>query len=204
MASKIVDGMARRSANVTGITYDVGLEWKLLEHLKMGFPGVKRVAILADRHFYERPIVRELLESSRAKLGVAVVPVVAESRDELEGAFANTAMLQGIDAWIVPETPVVFRNEARVLELLSARRVPTVFGHPTLLDKGAIMTFGVKFEGMWDEVARMVRQLCRGTPAREIPVVRAIHVFLGVSITNARAAGLTPDPRILRLATTIH
>lgn len=204
MAWNIVDGMARRNANITGITYDVSLEWKLLEHLKIGFPGVKRVGILADRHFFERPIVREILESSTVKLGVAIVPVVAESRDELELAFSNPAGLQGIDAWIVPETPAVFRNEARILELLKARRVPTVFGHPTLLEKGAIMTFGVKFDGMWDEVARMVRKLCRGTPAREIPVVRALHMFLGVSVTNARAAGLAPDPRILRLATTIH
>lgn len=199
----IVDDYGPRRVNASGVAYSVDLEWKYLEHLRIAFPQVRRAGVLADRYFFERPVVREILGQSAARLGITVVPAVAETREELERVFAS-ASASGVDAWIVPETPVVFRHEARVLELVGRRRIPNIFGHRSMLRKGAIMTFGVEFPDMWEEIAQMARLLCAGVEAREIPIVRPHRVFLGMSATNARAFGLSVDPRIYRLATFWH
>lgn len=203
VAFGIVERMGPRRRNVTGITYDAGLEWKYVEHLKFAYPRVRRVGMLGDRPLFERRTTREVLSASQRRLGVRVVPFVAESLEELEAVFARPEA-SSVDGWIVPESPVVFRHESRVLELVGARKVPNIFGHPSLLEKGALMTFGVEFSGMYDELAAILRMICAGTPAREIPVVRARHVFLGVSVTNAAAYDLAVNPRILPLATTVH
>jgi len=79
-----------------------------------------------------------------------------------------------------------------------------MFGHPSLLKKGAAMSFGVQFGNIYDEIARIMVLLCGGIEARTIPVVRAHRVFFGVSATNIRAMGLDVDPRVYRLATFWH
>lgn len=200
---RIVDAMGKRGANVTGISYHVDLEWKYLEHMRTAFPSVRKVGILADRYFFEKPLVRALMSEAPAKTGLHAEAFVATTREDLERAFKDPRAAR-VDAWVVPETPVVFRHEARVLQLVSARNVPNIFGHPSLLAKGALMVFGVQFEGMHDELASILRMICGGTPASEIPIVRARHVFLGVSLTNAKARGLPVDPRIIPIATTVH
>jgi putative tryptophan/tyrosine transport system substrate-binding protein len=199
----IVDSLGARKANVTGITWIVDLEWKFLELLKLAFPKVRRVGVLADKYFFERGVVREMTRESVTRLGIELVPFVAESREELEGAFSGERWAR-VDAWLVPETPVVFRHEARVLELVRQRPVPNMFGHPSLLKKGAVLAFGVEFADMYGELARMIVLLCGGVEARQIPVVRAHRVFLGVSPTHIKAMGLDVDPRIYRLATLWH
>jgi len=199
----IVDSLGPRKANVTGITWIVDLEWKFLELLKTGFPGVRRVGLLADKYFYDRGVVKDMLRDSQARLDIELVPFVAESREELESAFSGSRW-KTVDAWVVPETPVVFRHEARVMELIRQRPVPNIFGHPSLLKKGAVMTFGVEFADMYGELAKVIGLLCGGMPAREIPVVRAHRVFFGVSATNINAAGLHVDTRLYRLASFLH
>jgi ABC-type uncharacterized transport system substrate-binding protein len=198
-----VEANATHQANVTGITYHAEHEWKYLEHLRTAFPSTRRVGILADRYFFEKPTVRSLMQQAGQKLAMRPEAFVATSLEELEAAFADPRAAL-VDAWIVPETPVVFRHEARVLELVGRRKVPNIFGHPSLLAKGALMVFGVEFGGMHDEIASILRMICAGTPARDIPIVRARHVFLGVSLTNAKARGIRVDPRIVPLATTVH
>jgi ABC-type uncharacterized transport system substrate-binding protein len=199
----IVEAAGARRANVTGITYDVELEWKYLEHLRVAFPAVRRVGILADRHFFDKRVVQAMMAQAGERLGVAPEAFVATSREELEAAFADPRAA-AVDAWIVPETPVVFRHEARVLELVGRRRVPSIFGHRSLLAKGATMVFGVEFGGMHDELASILRMLCEGTRARDIPVARPHQMFLGVSLANAKVKGLAVDPRILTRATIVE
>ena len=157
---------APRKTNATGITYAVGQEGKYLEHLKTAFPRVTRVGILADRHLFERPSVARALREAAGRLGLSLESFVAETKEELERAFADPRAGK-VDAWMVPETPVVFRHEARVLALVGARKVPSIYGHPSLLAKGATMTFGVEFEGMHDELAAMLRMICDGLSARD-------------------------------------
>lgn len=199
----IVDSLGARKANATGITWIVDLEWKYLEILKTGFPQTRRVGILADKYFFDRAVVRDILARSEERMGIAVVPFVAETREELERAFSGEEWKR-VDAWIVPETPVVFRHEARVIELVRQRKVPNIFGHPTMLRKGALLTFGVDFPDMWDEIGKMVSLICGGLDARAIPIVRPHRVFLGVSPANLAASGLSVDPRLYRLATFWH
>ncbi len=199
----IVESLGTRNQNVAGVTYIADSEWKTIEVLILTFPMVRRIGILADQYYFDRPMIREVVSQSKDRLGVTILPFVAETRTQLENVFA-TSDVKIVDAWVVPETPVVFRNEARVMELVSRNRVPTILGHPSMLEKGAILTFGVDFPDMWGEIAQMVRIVCAGVPAKIIPIVRPHHVFLGVSTTNARRQGIKINPQIFRLSTFTH
>jgi putative tryptophan/tyrosine transport system substrate-binding protein len=196
----IVEELGRRTVNATGVSYAVDLEWKYVELLRLAAPDVRRIGLLADAYVLGRPVVRDILEHAPATLGVQVVAFEAVDRDELEQVFRSRSARE-MDAWIVPETPVVFRHEDRVVELVKATRKPHIFGHRRMLDKGVAMTFGADFSSMWDEIADMVDRVCRGVDVRDIPVVRPHHVFFGVSPANARALGLALDPKVYPLAT---
>jgi ABC-type uncharacterized transport system substrate-binding protein len=196
----IVDELGRRKVNATGISYAVDLEWKYVEILRLASPGVRRVGLLADAYVLGRPVVKEITEQAATRLGVHVVAFEAMERDELERVFAS-GKAREMDAWIVPETPVVFRHEDRVVELVKATGKPHIFGHRRMLEKGVAMTFGADFTSMYDELADMVDRVCRGVDVRDIPVVRPHHVFFGVSPANARALGIAVDPKVYRLAT---
>jgi ABC-type uncharacterized transport system substrate-binding protein len=200
---KIVDDLGKRQVNATGVTYAVDLEWKYLEYLNLAYPSVKRVGILADRFFFERPLTRRIVAEAPGAMGLKVIPFEADSAADLDRIAASPAFRE-IDAWIVPETPLVFRHEDRVLEFVSRRPVPNIFGHPSLLEKGALMTFGVAFTDFWSEAATTISMICAGADPRNIPVVRPHRSFLGVSPTNAARRGLPMDNRIFRLATTVH
>lgn len=199
----IVDSLGDRRTNATGVTYAVDLEWKYLEYLSIAYPGVKRVGVLADRFFFERPLMQSLIAEAPRAMGLQVVPFVAHSAEDME-RLAATPAFREIDAWVVPETPVIFRHESKVLDFVSRRPVPNIFGHPSLLAKGALMTFGVEFSDFWSEAATTISMICAGADPRRIPVVRPHRSFLGVSPTNAANRGLPMDKRIFRLATTVH
>jgi len=196
----IVDELGPRKVNATGISYAVDLEWKYVEMLRLASPGVRRIGLIADAYVLGRPVVREIVDQAPARMGVQVVAFEAVDRDELERVF-RSGEGRSVDAWIIPESPVVFRHEDRVVELVKATRKPHIFGHRRMLEKGVAMTFGADFSVMWDEMADMVDRICNGVDARDIPVVRPHHVFFGVSPANARALGIKLDPKVYPLAT---
>ena len=196
----IVDELGRRKANATGISYTVDLEWKYVELLRLASPAVRKIGFIADAYVLGRPVVRDIVATAPARLGVQVTPFEAVDRQELDAVFASSKARE-MDAWIIPESPVVFRHEDRLMELIKAARKPHIFGYRPILAKGAVLTFGADFSSMWDEMADMVDRICKGVDVRDIPVVRPHHVFLGVSPANARALGITLDPRIYPLAT---
>lgn len=196
----IVDELGRRKTNATGISYAVDLEWKYVEMLRLASPTVRKIGLIADAYVLGRAVVRDIVATAPARLGVQVVPFEAVDRQELDAVF-NSGKAREMDAWIVPESPVVFRHEDRLMEHIKAARKPHIFGYRPILAKGAVLTFGADFSSLWDEMADMVDRICKGVDVRDIPVVRPHHVFLGVSPANARALGIDLDPRIYPLAT---
>jgi ABC-type uncharacterized transport system substrate-binding protein len=196
----LVDELGRRKVNATGISYSVDLDWKFVEMLRLAAPKARRFGFLGDAYVLGRPIVRDMVEHGFERMGVQIVPFEAVDRAELERVFASPAA-RSVDGWIVPESPVVFRHEDRLVELVRATRKPHIFGYRRILEKGAAMTFGADFTSLWDEMADMVDRVCKGVDVRDIPVLRPHHVFFGVSPANARAIGWTLDPRVYPLAT---
>jgi putative ABC transport system substrate-binding protein len=194
----LVDRIGPRQKNVTGFTYDVPIARKSLEVLADAFPTVRRTGVIADPNWAKQSAPAADFESIERRLGICIDLVIEE---DSKGLFARLRELDArIDAWYLPRTDLLGTNSTRLIEFFQSMRKPHLLPHEGFVRQGALLSYGLRMNSHWDSMARMVRLIVAGVPAREIPVERPKDFVLAVNMDQARRMGIRIPKRILRRA----
>ena len=142
----IIVSFARPGGNITGLTQmGPGLAGKRLELLKEAFPKISRVAILLRTTGSQASVARFKETAVVAKgMGVQLQSLEVGSSDDLEGAF-RTATTGRVGALIVVQTAFINTHRARIVELATKSRMPTMFEERTHVESGGLMSYGPSF-----------------------------------------------------------
>jgi putative tryptophan/tyrosine transport system substrate-binding protein len=199
VGSGIVESLARPGGNVTGLSSlqpeTAGKRVELLHEL---LPDLATLAVLTDvgNPFAMRDIA-EVQEAAR-HLGIAVLVFEIRQDQDIDRAF--NSFRGGAQALYVPSVPLLFANRDRINELALAARLPTMHGVRELVQGGGLMSYGPNWPDMWRRAADLVDKILRGTNPGEIPVEQPTKFDLVISLTTARALGLTIPPPLLARA----
>jgi putative ABC transport system substrate-binding protein len=202
VAMGLVASLARPGGNVTGVAYQVGLEFhtKRLQLLLEAVPGVTRVAALQHGAFVRalpaRARQQPAVEEAARSLGVHLQMVEVDTPDELEGAFAAMTHA-GAEALLVFQSPFFDTPGRRIVELATTHRLPGIYEFRGQVVAGGLMSYNASGAAIQRRAASYVDRILKGTKPAELPVEQPTKFDLVINLKTAKALGITIPPILL-------
>jgi len=196
----LVASLARPGGNVTGLSYDVGLQSavKGLELLKETVPSVRRVAALANPANPSYASAIENLRVAARALGVQLQLPEARGPGEFDSAFAAMAG-ERAGALLVLSGPEFGPHRQRLVDLAAKRRLPAMYSGREYTEIGGLMSYGPDVRDNFRRSASYVDKILKGAKPADLPVEQPTKFEIVVNLKTAKALGLTiPQSVLLR------
>ena len=195
--SGLIASLARPGGNVTGLTVPYAeLLAKQLELLREAVPGISRVAVLWNSanpaHASAVKKMDALIRSLKVKLEFVEVqgPV-----PDFEGTFSVVARRRA-EAIVVLPDPLLTRSGQLTL-LAIQRRLPSVSTFSEFVSAAGLMAYGPNLTDMMRRSATYVDRILKGAKPSDLPVEQPTRYQLVISLTTAKALGLTLPQSVL-------
>lgn len=197
----LVTSLARPEGNVTGMSFDVGLETfgKSLELLKECLPGVRRVAALANGDNPTHASALQVVRDRARALGLHLQVLSARGANDIPGAFASMAR-ERAEAVVVMADSVFGRHRKQIQVLVDKQRLPSVYGLPEHVDAGGLMSYGPELLDNFRRAATYVDRILKGARPSELPVEQPTKFELVINLKTAKALGLVVPASVLARA----
>lgn len=198
VAAGLVASLAQPGGNVTGFTnIATDLTAKRLQLFKEAVGDLSKVALLVnpvDTVTTRRTV--EDMEAAGARLGVAVLPVEARSRDELGSALEKVAA-SGAGGFAVAQHPVFYNSRAYLADMAIRHRLPAMHINSDAVDDGFLMSYGANHEAIFRRTPIYVERILKGARPRELPVEQPTKFELVINLKTAERIGLTLSRSVL-------
>jgi putative ABC transport system substrate-binding protein len=197
----LVASLARPGGNVTGLTYSVGFNifGKDLELLKEAVPKARRVAVLSNPASPSHPLTMSAIRDAARSLGLPLRLVEARGPDDFDGAFAAMAK-ERVGALFVVTDPAFIPYRARLAELTTKHRLPSIFTQREDAEAGALMSYGPSLSDIYRRAATYVDKILKGAKPADLPVEQPTKFELVINLKTARAIGLTLPQSLVQRA----
>ena len=196
-----VESFARPGGNITGLTWDVGIEImpKRFEFLKEMLPHLSRVAVLWDPG-QDAPAFEQAIRQGADSIGVKLIwNDLREARDfgaGLEQAFAHSVGKRA-EALFTGGGSRLFGHRKQVVALAAKYRLPDTHFSGEFVEAGGLMAYAPNLPAMFRRAAIYIDKILRGAKPADLPVERPVKIDLLVNLRTARALGLTVPPSLL-------
>jgi putative ABC transport system substrate-binding protein len=183
--------------NVTGVNIMAGeLMAKQLQLLHEALPRARRIVVLRRKGNYSFGQLQEAatilgLKLVRFEIGVPEI-------DELAAAEKQLAR-DKFDAALVESHHALLHHRRLVVDLLTRRRLPTIFPSRDYVEAGGMMSYGPSTVEIQRQMARVVDRLFRGAKVADLSIEQPTKVELVINLKTAKAVGVTvPQSMLLR------
>jgi ABC-type uncharacterized transport system substrate-binding protein len=199
VGSKLVASLARPGGNATGLSnLGTDLAAKRLELLREVFPGLRRLAVMANADYSGGVTERDEIDAAARTLGLEIVPLPIRRVEDIAPALEG---LKGrAEALYTTGDPLVNAQRLRINTFALAMRLPTMFTQREYLEAGGLMSYGANFKDLNRRAAELVDKILRGAKPADIPVEQPTKFDLIINLITARALGLTVPPTLLTRA----
>jgi putative tryptophan/tyrosine transport system substrate-binding protein len=191
-----VTSFARPDGNITGVVLaaEPTMAGKRLELIKEAIPGASRIAVLTTSEAGSRTQL-EWTQKAALALGVKLIPVEIRGAD-YDHAFA-TIVVERADALVVLASVTLSTDRARVIQLATKHRLPTIYDWYEHVEAGGLMAYGGSISAMTRRVAVYIDRIFKGAKPAEMPIERATKFEFFINLKTAKALGLTIPPSLL-------
>ena len=196
----LISSLARPGGNVTGASFDVGLEIfaKQLELLKETLPKVRQVAVLSNSGNPAQEVaVANVKVAARAlRLQLQLLPVSGPNEfDTAFGAMKN----KHADAVLVLGDAMFNLHRAQLADLAAKNRVPSMYSFRDAVEAGGLMSYGPSLPDIFRRAATFVDKILKGAKPADLPVEQPTKFELVINMKTAKALDLAiPQSLLLR------
>jgi putative ABC transport system substrate-binding protein len=203
IAAGLVASLARPGGNVTGLAaLSKGLSQKRLELLKEAAPAISRVAVLWDSTVPDKAIEVNEIPEAALKLGVQIVPLEVRAPEDFEGVFA-AGVKHHADALLVLNSGLTFTHRARIAELATSNRLPSIAESRDTALAGGLMAYGSNRFETYRRAATFVDKILKGANPADLPVEQPTTFDFAINLKTAQVLGLRISRSVLDQATEI-
>ena len=186
---------ARPEGRMSGVQYlALDLTAKRLDILRQIVTGLKKVVTLYDPTNPARGI--ELTRDAARRLRVALVELPVTSVAQLQDRF-RTLRPEDADAFFYTSDAMVVSQGRFVIDTAREKKLPTMFGELSLVEQGALASYGVDFFSVGRLCAKYVQRVLAGIRPAELPIESISRYGLEVNLRTARELGITIPQSIL-------
>ena len=196
-----IESLARPNGNITGLSFSVGVETfgKELELLKEIAPEVRRVAVLSNpaNPFHAHAISNVKVAAQALKVELQLLE--ARGSNGFDSAFAAMSK-ERAGALLVVTDPIFVLHRARLADLASKNRLPSMYGMGEYVKAGGLVSYGPNLSDRFRHAATFVDKILRGAKPADLPVQQPTKFDLTINLKTAKALGLTVPPSLIARA----
>ena len=142
--------------------------------------------------------VIELLPAAASALGVTHKVFSVRNEIELDAIFAQ-ARREGMQGLFIDQSPFFLARRTEVAALALRVGLPAIYGYRENAEAGGLITYGSSLAGAYQQTARFLDKILKGTKPSDIPVEQADKFELVINNKTAKALGLKiPEAFLLR------
>ena len=197
--------LARPGGNVTGSTnHDPQRATRQLGILKEVFPKLARAAFLSDADIPGAdasgfaPLERDNIAAAEA---MNIKPQTLKLRGPTPdlAVALDSVVSEKADVMVVMEVPVTILTRGRIVELATARRIPTMFWGG-ISDAGVLMSYGTTALDTYKRMPMIVDKILKGAKPADTPFEVVTRQEFIINLKVARELGVTIPPEVLKRA----
>ncbi len=197
--------LARPGGNVTGSTnHDPQRATRQLTILKEVFPNLAGAAFLSDADIPGAdasgfaPLERDNIAAAEA---LSIKPQTLKLRGPTPdlAAALDSVVAEKAGAMVVMEVPVTILTRGRIVELATARRIPTMFWGG-VSDAGVLMSYGTTALDTYARMPMIVDKILKGAKPADTPFEVVTRQEFIVNLKVARELGMTIPAEVLKRA----
>lgn len=193
----LVESHTRPGGNITGISAAFhGILQKRLQLLKDVVPSARRYAMLFNPDTAPRASITPSVPRWEQGLGITVQLLEIRGPDDFEPAFA-AIVRERAEAVAILADAMTWTHRAKLGELCTKHRLPSIWGGNGYLDAGGLMAYQGDWAALYRRAAALVDKILKGTPPGEIPFEQGTRLTLTVNLKAARALGITIPHSVL-------
>ena len=199
VAAGLAVSHARPGRNINGLSAAFqGILEKRLQLMKEILPAARRFAVLSNPFTYGRAGIEKDIQEQNFEglLAVRVIVVDARGPDDFDAAFSMMAR-ERVDAVAVLADSAFWVHRARLGELCTKHRLPSVWPGGGWLDAGGLVSYQGDFTAMTRRSASFIDKILKGTKPGDIPFEQSTKLELVVNMKAANALGLTVPQSVL-------
>jgi putative ABC transport system substrate-binding protein len=199
VALGLVASLARPGGNITGASnFAPELSAKRIELIKEAFPSTQRVGVLfnPDNSINDRNV--PAMEQTSKGLKLVLQKIAVRSADDFKNAYSAMSKLR-VDAVALPEDDFLSATNAKVVELVSKQRLPSI-GRADFAEAGGIIGYAVNFFDLYRRAAIFVDKIVKGAKPGDLPVEQPRKFDFVINLKAAKQIGLTIPPNVLARA----
>jgi putative ABC transport system substrate-binding protein len=195
----LVASLARPGENVTGVSLLMSdVIGKQLQLLKEATPRVSRIGVISLSGPGHNRQVKEA-EATAPRLGLKLERVVLREPLALND-LAPELKRSRVDAVLGLANPALDDVRARIVEIVNAHRLPSVFGLTYWAEAGGLMSYSANLYAVQRRAATFVDKILKGARPGDLPVEQPTKFELAINLKTARALGLTIPQSLLQRA----
>jgi putative tryptophan/tyrosine transport system substrate-binding protein len=200
VGSGLVQSFGKPGGRFTGVQYSTtDLTGKRLEILKEILPKLNRVVTFynpSNRSALEAAaLAREAARQFRVQLLERHATSVEELRQRLGAFRAGEA-----DAYFYTSDSMVTSQAQLVIDMATAKRLPTMFQEQSLVAMGGLASYGQNFHEIGRLSAKYVQKVMTGAQPQDLRVEVVDKLELVMNLRTAKQIGLTIPPNVLARA----
>ena len=186
--------------NLTGISNHAGaLSGKRLEYLQEIYPEAKRVLVLVMPGEHVSLLSFDVIATVAPKLGMTLVRREVSSREEIAQVL-TTLPAGSVDAIFYVPSGLIGPHIALLLEKAREARIPLVGHEDSIVEQGALMSYGADFRLLGKQAARLAVKIMQGAKPSDIPIQTPERLSLAINLTTAHTLGLKIPRHVLETA----
>jgi putative ABC transport system substrate-binding protein len=129
-------------------------------------------------------------------LGVEAQVLDTRTVADIEPSF-DSAVRQRADALVVGSDTVVQTNQALVIKLAAARRLPAIYTFRDFVEAGGLASYGVNLPDLYRRAAVYVDRVLKGEKPEELPIEPPTRFETVINVTTAAALGVKVPSTLL-------
>jgi putative tryptophan/tyrosine transport system substrate-binding protein len=200
VASELVQSFGRPGGRFTGVQYSTtDLTGKRLEILKEILPKLSRVVTFYNPNNRNALEAAALAREAARQFGVQVIERHVTSVEELRQGLGALKAKEA-DAYFYTTDAMVTSQAQLVIDMATAKKLPTMFPEQRLVAMGGLASYGQNFYEIGRLSAKYVQKVMAGAHPQDLRVETVDKFELIMNLKTAKQIGLTIPPNVLARA----
>lgn len=186
-ASGLVKNMEKPDLNITGTSDEIQVS-SIMDLAKEMYPDTKTIGYLYNSGEANSVANLDKLQSYADENGLTVQTAAITNASDISTGLAS--LLESSDIVFSPTDNTVASAMAQVSEMCNNAKVPFFTGADSMVQDGGFATYGINYESLGHETAKMAIKVLTGTKIEAIPVkVFKDDLKLYINTTTAEKLG---------------